>query len=268
MTPALFVVYFIYKRRWTSTFGAMLGIFLFIWLVPGMILGFEYNDILTREWYKQMIHPILKGESYNTTSHSNQSFQGQLSRLLTDSIAIKAEIKRGYDALKINLVAWEYQTVSMLAKIASLMVAGCLAWLCRTPKEKNRHLGNTGEYALVFLAMLFMSPRTWKHHYVSIILAHCFILYYFLSARASGWRKWVPLVSLIFASCCLLLFSDSTIGYYWSNVAEAYGVYLIGAIALFIGCAAILRALRLAGWPDPSAFASKTRTNVPPRLDN
>jgi len=57
-------------------------------------------------------------------------------------------------------------------------------------------------------------------------------------------------------------------GYYWSNVAEAYGVYLIGALALFIGCAAILRALHLDGWPDPPAFACKTRTKMPPKLDN
>ena len=215
-----------------------------------------------------MIHPIFKGESFSPAYNTNQSFHGLLSRLLTDTIAVKANIKRGYDALKINLAGWDYQKVSMLVKIVSLIVVGFLAWLCRVPKDKYRHLGNTGEYALVFLAMLFISPRSWKHHYILIILAHSFILYYLISARPSLWRKWVPLYSLIFASICLLLFSESTIGHYWSDVAEAYGVYLFGAIALFVGCAAILRILRKDGWPDTPTFASKTRGMMPSRFDD
>jgi len=261
VTPMLFVVYFIYKRRWISLLGAIAGIVLFAWLVPGLFLGFEYHNMLAQAWFNQMILPFIKGENFTSFYHINQSFSGQFHRLLMDTVAIKADIKRGYDALKINLVAWDFQTVSIIVKLSYIIVVACLAWFCRTPKEKYAHPGNLGEYAIVFLATVFISPRSWKHTYVLIILAHGFILYYLLSMRPSGWRKWLPLVSLVFASICLLLFSDSTIGRYWSNVAEAYGIYLMGGIALFVGCAAILSALRLDDWPEPSP----AQNNMPAR---
>jgi hypothetical protein len=264
VTPALFILYFIFKRRWISIGGAVAGILLFTWLIPGLILGFEYNNLLTQEWFKQMIYPFFAGAQSGIADHINQSFNGLFHRFLTDSIAIDANIQEGYRELRVNFVSLDYQTVSLVVRIASLLVVGCLAWFCRTPGKDRKHLGNVGEYALVFLAMLFISPRSWKHHYVLLILAHGFILYYLLSMRPAGWRKWMPLGSLIFASVCFLLFSDSTLGRYWSDVAEAYSVYVIGAISLFVGCAAVLKALRLEGWPD-SPIIGQNSVDLAPR---
>lgn len=263
VTPGLFILYFIFKRRWISIGGAVTGILLFAWLVPGLILGFEYNNLLTQEWFKQMISPFIAGAQSGTADHINQSFNGLFHRFLTDSISIGANIKKGYGELRVNFVSLDHQTVSFIIRIASLLVVGCLAWFCRTPGKDRKHLGNLGEYALVFLAMLLISPRSWKHHYVLIILAHGFILNYLLSMRPAGWRKWAPLYSLIFASVCFLLFSDSTIGQYWSDVAEAYSVYVIGALSLFVGCAAALKALRSEGWPD-SPTIGRNSIDLPP----
>lgn len=248
VTPALFVLYFIYKRRWVGVGGAIVGVFLFLWLVPGLALGFEYNDVLTREWFKQMVYPYLAGAPAGPSFHSNQSFNGLFQRFLTDSVAVRADIEKGYEEVRINLVSWDYQTVSFIVRMASLLLVGCLAWFCRTPGSDRKHPGNLGEYAMVFLATLLISPRSWKHHYILLILAHGFILYYLISMKPSRWRKWVPLYSLLFASACFLLFSDSTLGHYWSNVAEAYGVYVIGGLSLFVGCAAVLTTMRLEGW--------------------
>ncbi|MGB9499110.1 MAG: hypothetical protein ACKVE4_05040 [Dissulfuribacterales bacterium] len=39
-------------------------------------------------------------------------------------------------------------------------------------------------------------------------------------------------------------------GRYGSDVLEAYGVYVFGALSLFVSCAAVLTALRLDDWPD------------------
>ncbi len=259
VTPALFILYFAYKRRWLSIAGAMVGILLFCWLVPGLILGFEYNNLLTREWLKQMIYPFIAGEKSGTAHHINQSFTGLFHRLLSDSVAIKADIERGYDELRINFLSLDRHTVSLIVRVASVLVVGCVAWFCRTPREDHKNIGNLGEYALVFLAMLFISPRSWKHHYVLLILAHSFLLYYLLNMGPSGWKKWVPVYSLIFASICFLFSSNSTLGHYWSNVAEAYGVYLIGGISLFVGCSAVLMALRLDGWPTAPTLKQESR---------
>ena len=46
VTPALFIPYFLYKRRWWSVAGSIVGIALFCWLIPGLILGFDFNNQL------------------------------------------------------------------------------------------------------------------------------------------------------------------------------------------------------------------------------
>ena len=252
VTPLLFVAYFMYKRRWLSVLGAMVGIALFCWIVPGLILGFEFNKQLTVAWYMQMIHPFITGEpvSYLQTSHMNQSFTGLFYRFLSDSVAVAADARRGYDELRVNFVSLDHHTVSLIVRIASILVVGCLAVFCRTPREDRKHLGNLGEFAMVFLAMLFLSERSWKHHYVLLIFSHGFLLYYLLVMRPTGWCKWVPLSCMALAIFCHSFVNNSTLGHYWSDVAEAYGVYLMGGISLFVGCSADLMALRLSGWPN------------------
>lgn len=257
VTPLLFVPYFMYKRRWLSVLGATAGILLFCWIVPGLILGFEFNKQLTMGWYMQMTHPFITGEpvSYLQTSHINQSFTGVFYRFLSDSVAVTADARRGYDELRVNFVSLDHHSVSLIVRMASIMVVGCLIFFSRTPREDRKHLGNLGEFAIVFLAMLFLSERSWKHHYVLLIFAHGFLLYYLLTMKPVGWGKWVPVSSLIIAILCHFVLNDLTLGHYWSNVAEAYGVYLLGGISLFVGCSAALTGLRLSEWPNRSGTA-------------
>ncbi|MCF8112129.1 MAG: DUF2029 domain-containing protein [Desulfobacteraceae bacterium] len=256
VTPALFIPYFLYKRKWISAGGSIAGIVLFCWILPGLFLGFEFNHELVMQWYKQMIHPFITGSStgYMQTQHLNQSFTGLFYRLLSDSVAIAAEPKEGItEALKINLVSLDHRTVSYIVKAASLAIVGALAWFCRTPQSKPRHLGNLGEFAMVFLAMLFLSERSWKHHYILLILSHGFLIYYLLVMNPSGWKKWVPL-SFLAAAVFLHTFTSSLyFGDYGSDVLEAYGVFVIGALFLFMGCAAALTALRRRNWPERHA---------------
>jgi len=252
VTPALFIPYFLYKRKWLSVAGSIAGIVLFCWIVPGLILGFDYNNQLISDWYKQMILPFLTGMpvEYMQTQHLNQSFTGLFYRFLSDSVAITADVKRGYGELRINFMSLDQHTVSLIVKIVSLATVGCLAWFCRTPYKNHKHLGNLGEFAMVFLAMLFLSERSWKHHYILLILAHGFLLYYLLVIKPSGWRKWVPLTFLVIAVLFHTFSGNLFFGHHGSDVLEAYGAYILGALSLFMGCAAVLTALRLDHWPD------------------
>ena len=252
VTPALFIPYFIYKQRWASVAGSFAGIFLFCWLIPGLILGFNFNNQLIIDWYTQMILPFLNDMpvGYMQTQHINQSLTGLFFRFFSDSIAIAADAKKGYNELKINFISLDMHTVSLMVKTASLAIVGCLAWFCRTPRKNHKHLGNMGEFAMVFLAMLLLSERSWKHHYVLLILSHSFLLYYLLIMKPSGWKKWIPLSFLIIAVLMHNFTSNFLFSHYWSDVLEAYGVHVIGIFSLFISCATALTALRLQGWPD------------------
>ncbi|MEA1967286.1 MAG: glycosyltransferase family 87 protein [Thermodesulfobacteriota bacterium] len=252
VTPALFIPYFLYKRRWTSVAGAFAGIFLFCWLVPGLILGFDFNNQLIIEWYNQMILPFLSDMpvNYMQTQHMNQSFTGLFFRLFSDSVAITADARGTYNELKINFISLDQQTVSLIVKAASLAMVGFLAWFCRTPHNDHKHLGNIGEFAMVFLSMLLLSERSWKHHYILLILSHSFLLYYLLIIKPSGWSKWIPLSFMILAIFLHNFTSSFFFGNYGSDVLEAYGVHVIGGLLLFVSCAVALKTLRLQGWPN------------------
>src|SRR5262249_39974869 len=59
VTPALFVPYFLWKRAWRLLAGCAAGLFLSLWLVPGLCLGFHDNQCLLRDWADQMLVPYL-----------------------------------------------------------------------------------------------------------------------------------------------------------------------------------------------------------------
>jgi alpha-1,2-mannosyltransferase len=261
VTPALFIPYFLYKRKWLSVAGAVFGIILFCWVVPGLVLGFDYNNQLMSDWYKQMILPFLTGMpvEYMQTQHLNQSFTGVFYRFLSDSVAITENVKRGYGELRINFMTLDQHTVALIVKFISLATVGFLVWFCRTPRKNYKHLGNLGEFAMVFLAMLFLSERSWKHHYVLLILAHAFLLYFLLVMKPLGWRKWVPLTFMVVAVFLHTFSGNLFFGRHGSDVLEAYGVHIMGAVLLFFGCAAVLTALRLDNWPDRFGKIKNTR---------
>ncbi|MFC1497590.1 glycosyltransferase family 87 protein [Verrucomicrobiota bacterium] len=257
VTPVLFVLYFMYKRRWISVAGFAVGILLFGLLVPGTVLGFEFNWQLTADWYDQMIGPFVSGrpEGMRPTLHINQSLYGLFYRLLSDCVAVVTDVWKETGNIRINFVSLSGQTIGWILKILYLIILSSIAWVSRTPREDRKNIGNLGEFALVFLAMLFISERSWKHHYILIILSHAFILAYLLNTKPEGWKKWVPAGFLAGALIFHSVFSESIMGEYWSNMSEAYGVYILGGIFLFIGCSVVLKLSDKAG---QACFSKKT----------
>ena len=53
---------------------------------------------------------------------------------------------------------------------------GLLAFLCRTKTTDRRDPRLLGEFALVVLTMLFVSERSWKHHYVTVLLPYTYLV--------------------------------------------------------------------------------------------
>ena len=61
--------------------------------------------------------------------------------------------------------------------------SGLLAFLCRTKTTDRRDPRLLGEVALVVLTMLFLSERSWKHHYVTVLLPYSYLVCEFFSSR-------------------------------------------------------------------------------------
>ena len=84
VTPALFFPYFVYKRSWRTVGATLLGMGLFLLIVPSLVIGPQFNGECLAMWWHRMLSPFLvKGAT--SPQEINQSMVGVLTRLLTDA---------------------------------------------------------------------------------------------------------------------------------------------------------------------------------------
>lgn len=164
VTPALAVVYFAYKREWRVVAGVVVGLALFVFVVPGAILGFEKNWLYLNTWFEMMVKPFAFG-GYASREITNQSIYGTAMRLLSNAGVLAVEgfpdaLINGMD----NMVRPATLAGRLLKPAVALPIVLTLAWQCRTRGAARRDPRLLLEFGLVLLAMLLLSERTWKHH--------------------------------------------------------------------------------------------------------
>ena len=109
-------------------------------------------------------------------------------RLLTDLTPGQGRYDTHVDVNIVSLPTW---MVNYLFKTLCAGMLALLAFLCRTKTNDRRDPRLLGEVALIVLTMLFLSERSWKHHYVTLLLPYSYLVYEFFSiasvnaARAS-----------------------------------------------------------------------------------
>ena len=59
VTPALFFVYFAYKRSWRTVIWGMLGMGIFLLIVPSLVIGPQFNGECLGMWWHRMITPFV-----------------------------------------------------------------------------------------------------------------------------------------------------------------------------------------------------------------
>jgi hypothetical protein len=237
VTPALFVPYFAYKGSWRTVGATFLGLVVFLLIVPSLLLGPEFNGECLAMWWRRMISPFLaKGEG--SPQEVNQSMVGVLTRLLTDT-----KLGSGrYDAhLDVNLVSLPRPLVGSLLKALSFGLVGLLALFCRTKTARRDDPRLLGEFALIVLTMLFISERSWKHHYVTLVLPYSYLTYrVFLSRDPLGVRVLLALamaLSALFMATTSSEFGGLFLGGQGHKIAQAYGMFLWAGVSLYAATA-------------------------------
>lgn len=187
VTPALFVVYFVWKRSWRVVFGAGLGLLLFFLVLPALLYacqvgslseGWERNWSALMAWYRGMIVPYLV-HGIVTPERENQSLPGILTRLLTHAPSFTTWANQYYTPLAYHNVAdLESGTVKRIVQGCQLVFLAVMAWACRAmtrAPEQAKHVVRQGwplaaEFSFILVGMLLFSERTWKHHCVTLLL--------------------------------------------------------------------------------------------------
>lgn len=234
VTPALFIPYFIVKRSWRVVAGALLGAFVFLLVVPSALIGTRFNGLCLASWWHRFVAPFVTGGLINT-EEVNQSLVGTLARIF-DGLPLLAD-----HAL-------------LIVKAASLAVVALLLWLCHAPVSRRDDPRLLGEFALVALAMLLVSERSWKHHFVTLVLPYAYLVARLVARRSPAW------IAAALALSALLMAATSTeIGGWFAageghEIALHWGAFTWAALLLFVVTGGQLAAHRPAT-PRPAVKA-------------
>jgi alpha-1,2-mannosyltransferase len=238
VTPGLFLLYFLYKRSWRTVGATALGMGIFLLIVPSLFLGPQFNGVCLGTWWHRILSPYVTNGKVGD-QEINQSLIGVLSRLLT------TPTRTGEYSIKIpvNFVDWDPQRVSQGLKMLSFGLLGLLAWLCRTRYERRDDPRLLGEFALVVMIMLFVSERSWKHHYVTLLLPYTYLAYR-VGVGGLSTRVRVILGGALLVSAIFMATTSSEVGGFFAHgqfaghkLAQAYGMFLWSGMVLFIATA-------------------------------
>lgn len=261
VTPGLLLLYFLYKRSWRTSLATVLGMGLFILVVPSLIIGPSFNGECLASWWTRMITPFVE-KGVVSQQEINQSMVGVLTRLLTDTQTGSGR----YDVhLDLNLVSMSPAVVGPLVKGIGFAMLGLLAYLCRTKTDRRDDPRLFGEFALIVMAMLFLSERSWKHHFVTLLLPYTYLMYRVGMPR-TPMRVRVALTAALILSALMMATTSSELGGLFAKsqghkIAQGYGMFLWAGVILFIATAWRVKA---EGQAPDDRMLSRTRTKPDP----
>lgn len=255
VTPALFVAYFAYKRCWRLLAAALVGLALWLAVVPGLVFGFDRNNELLRGWSALMIErPLLKGEV--TTEHPNQAVTGFVYRLFTHSPSYIVYEKTPEGDIP---TPGEYHTLVDIGRPAAWVVVKALTALfalavvvlCRAPvrgaADPRQGWRVAAECGLICLGMLLFSERTWKHHAVVLLLPFASLAYAVAAVELP--RRVRGLVLAVLLLSPVLMVAPGLLGGRGADLALVYGTHTVAFVLQAVAVCAVLacRSDRLGG---------------------
>lgn len=245
VTPALFLPYFIYKRSWKVVAVTLVGIVIFLIGVPSLVLGPRFNIECLTTWWQRIVAPYVE-KGVASPQEVNQSMVGVLTRLLTPS-RLAGKHRNGGTELQLNLVSWAPDVVSWIVKGLSLGFVGLLALFCRSKAARRDDPRLFGEFSLVVLTMLFISERSWKHHYVTLILPFAYLVARVAVYQGTKTRKYT-LTGLMTLAAFLMACTSPEFGFLFGKdghkVAQFYGLFFLAGLVLYLATAWLVVAER------------------------
>lgn len=264
VTPALFVIYFLYKRCWTVLAGCAIGLVLFFLVVPSLVFaaqsgslsaGWDRNWSALVAWFNGMIVPYLL-HGVVTPEKENQSLPGVLTRLLTHSPSFSAWVDDVYVPLAFhNFANLDSGTIKRIVQACQLLFLLLMVLVCRAPVRTNgiarsevrRGWRLAAEYSLILVAMLLFSERTWKHHCVTLLLPFAVLCY----AMSEWFPPRVRRVAAITAALAALLMMATASGVMGNETPKAQETF--DAMKVTAGPAAYLTAFEPAVQSEATA---------------
>ena len=246
VTPALLLIYFLYKRAWRVCGGAVVGLILVFVVVPGLFLGFGRNSELLRSWFDMMVAPYAL-QGYTALVQDNQALYAVFMRVLSNAGLMSIQEMSGEQAMIAGIEAMARPATligSLMRPAISLTIVGSLAWLCRTRSVSRRDPRLLLEFGAVLLAMLLLSERTWKHHATTLPIVFLGVWYALTCLHWSDrFRAWF-VGGLVVVWLLLVGSSQGLVGENAADMLLEDGGFCWGLVLCFVMVGVLLRGLR------------------------
>jgi hypothetical protein len=233
VTPGLFLVYFLWKRSWRTAGATVLGMGLFLLAVPSLVLGVQFNGVCLGSWFHRMLRPFVVNNHIGDDI-INQSMGGVLMRFFTEQP--EGPVGRYIPMAGLELAALDPVLVARVVKVLSILVVVGLGFLCRTRATRRDDPRLLGEFSLVVLVMLIVSERSWKHHFVTLLLPYTYLCYQLWRVKLSR-LEWGTIATGLAASALLMLSTSSEVGGQFMGghghkYAQFYGMFFWSGVVL------------------------------------
>lgn len=208
LTPALLVLYHIVKLRlkFALACGALLVAVTGLSFLP---FGSHGNNAL-----QTFVNRTLKNEQgYDFAYSGNQSLRGAIARL-TDQSQNDSEARNPADV----------ETLLISIVILSLAVFSAI-----------RGRTELASVAPFFCCLVLLSPLSWKSHFVILVLPSAYLLN---GVKASVKGRQLIGSTLVLTFVLFNLTGSHVIGLAGAEWADAHSLVFVGALLLFIACAA------------------------------
>ena len=229
-TPALFVLYFAWKRQWKVAGTALLFALTFT-LAPA--LGQTSYAAHMQTWFDTVAQGVLQSNPsigvLGPEELQNKSLHPALARYL---MHLPPEHPgRFQGAGYVDFLNLPPRVAGIIIKVVMLFLLAAIAWLFRRPLDRRDDPALAWECAAVSLLMLLYSPITWGQHCVATIPA----LYLVIRSIATGhkfshWMVW----TLGLVGFLLLIANRSILGRDLSLLLESYHFLTLSVMALLI----------------------------------
>jgi len=167
VTPLVFVLYFVWRKRWVVAAATLVAVVLWS-LIPAVAFGWDQNRRWLGQWARLMIVPyIAEGKVVYATSQSIGSFA---LRLLTDMPAFDSHRHGIVESHYMNVASLSQATVHQIVRALMVGVGAAGIWWTRRPLRSLKSPRYVVEIGAVSAFMLWFSERTWIPHYVSFVL--------------------------------------------------------------------------------------------------
>lgn len=215
---AIFIPYFLFKKRFKIVFYTLLSLVIFS-LLPALFLGWGRNLSLQKDFFPYLCKTSL--DMHSLSDYANQSIMATVVRFFSD-----------HGSYGINLLCLNDYALVFISGVICIFMFILSVYPVKTDKlfGLNGNLSKI-DIALIFICIALFNPNAWMHAFIFLTFGYMVVFFYLYKVKFND----KPVTGLVVLSFVLHSLTASLLTRFWAgNSFEVYSFVTFGAIALFV----------------------------------